>query len=404
MENISQQLGELFQTHVFHIKLKDANIRAEITIEHFSVRKEKYSGDNLLYIKTNFEPQTLRDMKSIEKDVEREVQKFEIAQVIIPTFDFWNHQMIEESEYNSELMDFILHKLYKKIYRVKQFGHIIRFTVHPYEVKKNVLFIDVRDFSNNANKDLDYRHFTKVITEMVLEDVYHLGIRKVEILTPTKKTKVLAESKEPIDLVHFKEYHDYITTAGVLSFTLVDTENEYNVLNYKVKDFHCDNGHEETFVINDLIQPYLEKIVRDDVKRYGFTDARFQGQTNSVIKESTDEEIVNFIMKKLTKNLASHHDGEIIRFSWEGIWEGIWDKKDQFYVMEYNIKLRLLYYMGIFFNHFFEHFSLDKNQYPAILSEWVEQNNGGYSVNFIEGLKGWYVGFRRTEDSGWGHA
>jgi hypothetical protein len=404
MENISQQLGELFQSHVFHIKLKDANIRAEITVEHFSVRKEKYSGDYLLYIQTNFEPQTLRDRKSIEKDVEREVRNLEIAQVIIPTSDFWNHQMIEESEYNSELMDFILHKLYKKIYRIKQFGHIIRFSVHPYEVKKNVLFIDVRDFSNSANKELDYHYFTKPITEMVLEDVYHLGVRKVEILTPAKKTKVLAESKEPIDLVHFKEYHDYITPAGVFSFTLTDTENEYNVLNYKVKDFHCNNGHEETFVINDLIQPYLEKIVRDDVKRYGFTDARFQGQTNSVIKESTDEEIANFIMKKLTKNLAPHYDGELIRFSWEGTW----DKKDEFFVMEYNVRMRLLYYMKTFFNEFFVPFSLDENQYAVILSQWVEENNGGYSVNFIggkvEGFKGWYSGFRRTEDSGWGHA
>jgi hypothetical protein len=286
MEHIENILSELFSTVNFKVRLKDANIIANIVVEHFRVRPEKHSGDLLLYIKPNFEAQSLKDRKAIEKEVERYINRnldIEIAQVIVPYAEFWS--LTEDrnpDDYSTELYDFILHKLYKKIFRIKGLGHTIRFKVHPYEVRKNTLFVDVRDFDCN-DKDLNYKNFKKFIESEVLKVVYHLGIRKVSLIME-KAPNVLTEASDPSALVYHKEFNNYLTPVGVLNFTLVDTDNDFGILKYKVKDVHCENEDSETFKVTDAIQPYIEMIVKDDVKRYGFRDATFQGQANTTIK------------------------------------------------------------------------------------------------------------------------
>lgn len=290
MEHLSQILSEIFQNATFNVRLKDANVTTDIKVVNFSLRLEKYSGDHLLYVKTDFEPQTLRDRKAIEKAIEnffdRNYRKeFVINQVIVPLESFWSILYEEEltDSYNSELFDFILHKLNKRIFRIKQLGHVVRFKVHPYKIKKNTLFVDVRDFSS-TKEGLEYKYFKKHIETEVLEDVYHLGIRKVELLSPGKSPKVLSEGSHPSTFLQFKEYNDYITPIGILSFTLVDVENKNGIITFQVKDLHCKNGVDETYVINDQIKAQIERIVKDDAQRYGFKEVRFAGQANTVIK------------------------------------------------------------------------------------------------------------------------
>jgi hypothetical protein len=292
MDELIQKIGAALQDVVFKVRLRHANLTAEITIEKFKIKIERHTGDVLLYIKPSFEPQTIKDRIAIEHAVEHYINEktstrdaYAVDQVIIPMYDFWGTITEGEeptSEYSQELYDFILKKLYKKVFKIRQFEHVITFVVHPYEVKGNTLFVDVRRFSDERN--MDYKDFIKVIKMEVLDYVFHLGIRKVEVLTEPAKAKTLNESmEEKFNLVMHKEYNNYVVPIGVLNFSITDTENFFGTLRYKVVNFHLHDGNDR-FVVDEKSQPFVERIVRDDMRRYGFKESIYTGQADTEVK------------------------------------------------------------------------------------------------------------------------
>jgi hypothetical protein len=192
--------------------------------------------------------------------------------------------LLEEgvSNYDKERFDFVFHKLYKHMFTIKHLNHKVWFMVHPYAIRDNVLIVEVRSFNikGMSHRDFNYRDFLPQIEEKILKFVDHLDIKSIKVVDGQTSKEILSEGTQDLEALKNKQYRNYLTPVGILSFTLANVNYENSVLRYEIKDFYHLDDERETYRVDDVNKPYVERIVRDDSKSYGFRDANFGGQIN----------------------------------------------------------------------------------------------------------------------------
>jgi hypothetical protein len=282
MEQLTQHLEQYFQTASFSAMIDHQKVH--FTIDDFFIRKEG-NGDLILYIKPSLLPDGLKARKIIERIVDRELHKYHFEQVIVPYITFWEmlHESIQSaiaSEFDEEVNSFLYKKFKNRVFRLSEGA---AFTIHPYKVVNRKLVFDVRNFRDNAG-GTDYIPFRRLIEEKVESAVSYIGIKSCELVVGQPASAILSEQRELMENVDGKIFKNYFTPVGVLNFTLCEPEHEFGHLKYSVKDFHLQNEHGETYQVDERSQPYLERIVRDEVLPLGFKNCSFGGQANTSIK------------------------------------------------------------------------------------------------------------------------